>query len=331
VAAEPAHPGESFDFFEEELDDLLPAELADDGDFGAGDEVALDSSDSPFAFGSSSQPSLREAPRTATRSAERTVAMLPEAPFARAERAPAVAPREPTPPTIGESDLTSLHAETSRSGRSASERTVLMTEGLDFDLGAPGDDDSALHLNEGDLGGATLLDPQAAEGFDVSASDLGDSPAVETRVAERIQAAAAPPRAAAMPSRPASPPPPPAARGPEGVSLELLEPEPEPPPPPDFPEDRPLLAESEPVRRIATDAEVQALARSALDAVGPRLRTQIHETFEKVAWESLSDVTDQIVRHAVERIEAIAWEVIPQMAETMIREEIRRMKDEEGS
>ena len=310
AVAEPDDAGESFDFFEEDLDDLLPAELADDGDLGAGDEIALDSSESPFAFGSSSQPSLREAPRTPARGAERTVAILPEVPIGRAERAPA-------PQTIGERDLARLHDETSRPGRTAPERTLLMTEGLDFDLGAPAEDDSALRLSEGDLGGATVLDPQAAGSFDVSASDLlGDPLAVEAPVAERIQAAAPPLRP--TPMAPA-------------ISLELIEPEPEPPPPPDFPEDRSLLAEVEPVRRPSADEEVQALARSALDSVGPRLLTQLHETLEKVAWESLSDVTDQIVRHAVERIEAIAWEVIPQMAETMIREEIRRMKDEEGS
>jgi hypothetical protein len=95
------------------------------------------------------------------------------------------------------------------------------------------------------------------------------------------------------------------------LSLETLEPVGEP--------------EAEPT---VVDAESAALAESALANVAPRLRKEIHETLEKVAWESLSDVTDQIVRHAVERIEAIAWEVIPQMAETLIREEIRKLKDD---
>ena len=63
-----------------------------------------------------------------------------------------------------------------------------------------------------------------------------------------------------------------------------------------------------------------------LEALAPQLRAQLHDTLEKIAWESFSTVTEQIVRQALERVEAIAWEVIPQMAETLVREEIRRMK-----
>jgi CheY-like chemotaxis protein len=315
-APEPEPVAESFDFFEEDLDELLPAELAEDGDLGAGDEVALDSSDSPFAFGRSSQPGLREAPRAPLRAAERTVAILPEQ---RPARAPAAASRPEPTPLIGEADLASVYGESARRGESAAGRTALMTEGLDFDLGAGDAEAAPLAIGEADLGGATLLEPQGVESFDVSAADLDD------------------PLAVAMPTprpRAAAPPPAPALATPaEALSLELIEPEPEPPPPPEFPEDRPLLVErpsaGEPAR--AAEIEVDALARSALDALGPRLRAQLHETLEKVAWESLGEVTDQIVRHAVERVEAIAWEVIPQMAEAMIREEIRRMKDEEPS
>jgi hypothetical protein len=73
-----------------------------------------------------------------------------------------------------------------------------------------------------------------------------------------------------------------------------------------------------------------ALAGVALAEITPRLREQLHDTLEKVAWETLGDVTEQIVRQALERVEQVAWEVIPQMAETLIREEIRRMKGEEG-
>ena len=51
----------------------------------------------------------------------------------------------------------------------------------------------------------------------------------------------------------------------------------------------------------------------------------------RTAWETLGDITEQIVRQALERVEQVAWEVIPQMAETMIREEIRRMKGESDS
>ena len=88
----------------------------------------------------------------------------------------------------------------------------------------------------------------------------------------------------------------------------------------------------EPARRAA--APVAARPRTGplsgaeplLEALAPQLRAQLHDTLEKIAWESFSSVTEQIVRQALERVETIAWEVIPQMAETLVREEIRRMK-----
>jgi len=317
AAPAPAATAESFDFFDEEIDDLLPTELAEEPGFATGHEIDLDSSETPFAFGSA-EPDDDEAIRRPQAPAEHTLMMLPERP----ERAWAAAgPGDDLAAageTIGEADLARLDPDASMT---SPERTVLVTEGLvDLELASPhARDDSPLRVDEGDLAGATVLDPQGAEGFDVSASDLGDPFAVE------------PPKQA--PRRPAfveRPEEPPASFRFDVGSLELLEPEPEPPPQPDFPEDRGLVI-PEPEPRSGRDAEVAVLARNALEAVGPRLRSQLHETLEKVAWESLSDVTDQIVRHAVERIEAIAWEVIPQMAETLIREEIRRMKGEDGA
>ena len=65
-----------------------------------------------------------------------------------------------------------------------------------------------------------------------------------------------------------------------------------------------------------------------LASVSAELRDRLHDTLEKIAWEAFGDVTEQIVRQALERVEKIAWEVIPQLAETLIREEIRRMKGE---
>ncbi len=62
----------------------------------------------------------------------------------------------------------------------------------------------------------------------------------------------------------------------------------------------------------------------------PVLRERLHDTLEKIAWEAFADLSDTIVRQALERIETIAWEVIPQMAEQLVREEIRRMKGESG-
>jgi CheY-like chemotaxis protein len=89
-----------------------------------------------------------------------------------------------------------------------------------------------------------------------------------------------------------------------------------------------------------TPAEVAAstapLAKAALSApaaggseLPPQLRGQIHDTLEKVAWEAFGDLSERIVREAVERIEQVAWDVIPRLAETLIREEIRRLKGEE--
>ena len=62
--------------------------------------------------------------------------------------------------------------------------------------------------------------------------------------------------------------------------------------------------------------------------LSPLMRTQLHETLERVAWEALADLNDTIIKQVVERVEAVAWEVIPQMAEVLVKEEIRRMKDE---
>ncbi len=360
---------ESFDFFDEEIDDLLPAELAEEPGFGSGSDVDLDSSETPFAFGdaeprpTSSRPLaehtvaiLQGAEGAAQRAAgersvgpRRTGAQGAGAPVelgaqrAAGERRPdrwlpaGARPAEtreiaaPAPPTaddledvaatLGETDLTRLDADTSQPSRRPSPERTLVTDGLeDFDLDAPSrDDDSLLRIDESDLAGTTILDPQSAGSFDVSASDLGDPFALDGR----IEAPRAEP---GRPTRPA----PVGRTARDAAALELLEPEPEPPPQPDFPEDRALVVPAaEPA--AGPEAEVSALAQSALDALGPRLRVQLHDTLEKVAWESLSDVTDQIVRQAVERIEAIAWEVIPQMAETLVREEIRRMKGEDGS
>jgi len=316
-----AASSESFDFFDEEIDDLLPAELAEEPAFAAGDEVDLDSSETPFAFGSA-EPSAEEEQYTPPPRAESTVMMMPEA--SDATWAPSESHDDLAAlagETISEADLARLDPDASMSSPG---RTALVTEGLvESEIGSgPERDDAPLRVDDADLAGATVLDPEGAGGFDVSASDLGDPFAVEPP-----EPAPAAPASFTMPEPEAEPV---ASFRFDAGALELLEPDPEPPPQPDFPEDRGLVIR-EPEAPAARDAEVEALARHALEAVGPRLRSQLHETLEKVAWESLSDVTDQIVRHAVERIEAIAWEVIPQMAETLIREEIRRMKGDDSA
>jgi CheY-like chemotaxis protein len=319
AAPAPAASSESFDFFDEEIDDLLPAELAEEPSFATGDELDLDSSETAFAFGGS-EPAEVAAVRRPDPPAEQTVMMVPEAPAPVWDGAEPEGELAGAGETIGEADLARLEPDASMSSPG---RRALVTEDLVGLDGAPEPprDASPLRIDDRDLAGATVLDPQGAEGFDVSASDLGDPFAVVPPEPSRdpgVSDARLDPDEASASFRF------------DGGSLELLDPEPEPPPQPDFPEDRELVI-PEPPPRAGRDAEVAALARNALEAVGPRLRSQLHETLEKVAWESLGDVTEQIVRHAVERIEAIAWEVIPQMAETLIREEIRRMKGEDGT
>jgi CheY-like chemotaxis protein len=197
-------------------------------------------------------------------------------------------------------------------------------DGLDFDFEttspAPGDD-SAVRVDSADLAEATVLDPAGASGFDVSSSDLGT---------------AFPP----LPSEPPSPPPAAApAENPWPEELTpLAEPVATPPPPPRMePPAVPLSpASAEPASAptpapwVASAPAGEPAAEAALSAIAPALREQLHDTLEKIAWESFSDVTEKIVRQAVEKLEAIAWEVIPQLAETLVREEIRRMKGESG-
>ena len=101
-------------------------------------------------------------------------------------------------------------------------------------------------------------------------------------------------------------------------------PEPMAPPPP-----TPQVAPAPPQATAASAPAATpgpGVADAALAAIAPRLREELHTTLEKIAWESFGDVTDKIVRMAVDRIEKIAWEVIPTLAESLVREEIQRMK-----
>ena len=77
------------------------------------------------------------------------------------------------------------------------------------------------------------------------------------------------------------------------------------------------------------DRDERAMHDTQQSDLSPLMRTQLHETLERVAWEALADLNDTIIKQVVERVEAVAWEVIPQMAEVLVKEEIRRMKDEE--
>src|SRR5262245_26000448 len=110
-----ARAAESFDFFEEEIDDLLPAELAEDTGFASDHDVDLDSSETPFAFGDAEAALPRPA------AAERTVVMpqrpqIPEMPQSAAQRAPAERRPERRPLVGGPA------AEASAAARVAAER-----------------------------------------------------------------------------------------------------------------------------------------------------------------------------------------------------------------
>ena len=52
------------------------------------------------------------------------------------------------------------------------------------------------------------------------------------------------------------------------------------------------------------------------------------QAVERVAWEALGDLSEQLVREVVAKVEAIAWEVVPEMAERILAEEIERLKRE---
>ena len=89
------------------------------------------------------------------------------------------------------------------------------------------------------------------------------------------------------------------------------------------------LADAAPEAPVADAAAAATPSPDAvLAAIAPTLKEELHDTLEKIAWESFGDVTEKIIAATVDRVEKIAWEVIPQLAETLIKEEIRRLKGE---
>jgi hypothetical protein len=143
-----------------------------------------------------------------------------------------------------------------------------------------------------DLAVEAVLDPAGGRDFDVSSSDLGDP----------LQGPATTPEAAEeTPSSPWTAEPP------------VLE-------------EAKLFSEPAP-DLLVTPAEDAPSATSTPD-LSPLAREQLHDALEKIAWEAFSNVTERIVKEALERIERVAWEVVPQMAEALIQEEIRKLKGE---
>ncbi len=335
----PAAADDSFEFFSDEL-----AEPAASASPETADTFALDENDSAFAFGDAEISELEpEPPKPAARPraaapshGERTVAILPEQIPVTGREIPvdhfediAVGGDD----AADDAEFAPLDPPTS-AGNDAFE--------FEFDTAPPASGrDGSLRVDSDDLAQATVLDPNGASGFDVANADL------EEPIVAPVRAPAPPPAPARPAQRPLAPRPPAPERfepvvSPEDSfsgmsadaadeaelapfaadeldesSLEVLEPQ------------RPAAARrSGASAPTAAQAAAPSSAQSVLDAIAPQLRAQIHDTLEKIAWESFSAVTEQIVRQALERVETIAWEVIPQMAETLVREEIRRMKGE---
>jgi CheY-like chemotaxis protein len=210
-------------------------------------------------------------------------------------------------------------------------------------------DDPLDEVGVNDLAVEAVLDPTGGRNFDVSSSDLGD-PIAETAAAEAEPSSPWPAEPAALAeaellsepaeAEPSSPWP---VEPPALAEAELLSEPAEAEPSSSWPAEPPALPEteflSEPAPEdlpepapdpLATPTE-DAPAPSATSApdLSPLAREQLHEALERIAWDAFSDVTEQIVKEALERIERVAWEVIPQMAEALIREEIRKLKGEE--
>jgi CheY-like chemotaxis protein len=400
----PAAPSsESFDFFDDDLGDLTPAEPAAAAPESAPGETDPMAPDSAFAFGDDQldapQPealvsSAPELPPAAP--LDRTVAILPDEVEAEFD-APAPPPAEldaslePAGPGDAAEDL--LPAELAGPAEPVPQPA---DDFFEFDIGgssAEASNDAAPRVRSEDLAEATVLDPKGASGYDVSSSDLGDpvpaglfgealasedslaapifgapleidsqTPIPTTEPSAPDPVVQAEPRMGAEPvaaPEPAWTPDPPDAPEPVAVPEPAWPPEPVAVPEPGWPpepatpafevrsDETPVepaapaveldesslenLAPREEPQPLASAYDGEAQAAAALERITPRLREQLHDTLEKIAWESFGDVTDQIVRTALERVEQIAWEVIPQMAETLIREEIRRMKGETDS
>ncbi len=338
-------PDDSFEFFSDELaEPVAPASRAA---AKSDDAFALDENDSSFAFGDSELSDLEPEPKPVARPhspapapGERTVAILPDE-----------APPPTRPVAIGrlgdlpldsgadDPDFATLDAPTGGS-----------TDAFEFEFDSPSASGrDSLRVDSDDLAQATVLDPKGASGYDVSSSDLREE--VSPRAAASTGSPASGRQAARSEAKPGEVQSSGARREPADRSFEPVV----------SPEDSfsgvhdemadeaefaPLAGDEldesslevlepprprEPARRAGATAGAARPERVSdveplLEALAPQLRAQLHDTLEKIAWESFSSVTEQIVRQALERVEAIAWEVIPQMAETLVREEIRRMK-----
>jgi CheY-like chemotaxis protein len=217
-------------------------------------------------------------------------------------------------------------------------------------------------LADSGVGAEAVLDPEGADDYDVSSSDLGDSfaasqapaipapPAVDLDEPEPFVPDAledSDPGPFAMPTstevasaEPVFAAPFEAAPEPEESPFEMPEAAPEPAEPllvaPEAePEamnvfepvidETPMAADPEPEAEPVF-ATAPVLSDIPSPDLSPIMREQLHEAIEKIAWEAFGDVAERIVQDALARVEEVAWDVIPKMAEALIQEEIRKMK-----
>jgi CheY-like chemotaxis protein len=318
-AAPSASVDDSFEFFNEDVAE--PAAPPARADAGSDDAFSLDENDSSFAFGDSELSTLEPEPAPAARAhapapaaGERTVAILPD-------ETPAARPPAAADPFAG----LDVGEETDAGEFAPLDAPISAgSDAFEFELdprARSAGPDGSLPVDSDDLAQATVLDPNGASGFDVATSDLEGSfeaPARREPAAEAQEPVVSPEDSfAGLHDEIADA----SEFGSlddnelDESSLEVLAPP------------RPAeTAHRAPAPAAAVRPDRSSDVEPLLEALAPQLRAQLHDTLEKIAWESFSNVTEQIVRQALERVEAIAWEVIPQMAETLVREEIRRMK-----
>jgi len=200
-----------------------------------------------------------------------------------------------------------------------------------------------------------ILYPDAGGAYDVSSSDLGDPLAASSGRLDSFATSVAEPVAIAEPAEALPPAAPPLAgydSEPELAALVapvedeevgevLAAPAPlyeapsyEEPPRYEAPTlDAATEAQAEPLYS-PVEADPSPVASPSLpDGPTPELsslvREQVQEAIEKIAWEAFSQVTESIVKDAIQKVEKVAWEVVPQLTEALIREEIRKLKEEE--
>jgi CheY-like chemotaxis protein len=351
-AESPAAGDEAFDFFDDEqgAPDLTPTQNPLDN---AGD-LEFKSPESDFTFGDDDLSEPASTPETSLPVAPDAAPVedIADSPLADAtsmgaefEQAPAIS----TGAALDGDGLDdSLAPDASRSGDQPFD--FALAEEVTDPIDPLANFDSVPPVGADDLAQATVIDPLGASGYDVSSSDLGP-PLADTQPDPPAAATTRPDEAELTMLAPEAQPEADAQLDTDPIASVSIA------------SDLTSVVDQDPVYAgISTPAQVEPIAVAVDDdaradlaaelyaqpapaevagtpaasaaepaealmaAIGPELRQQLHDTLEKIAWESFGELTEAIVSQSVERVESIAWEVIPRMAETLIQEEIRRMK-----